>query len=158
MGFQDFAVYDVEPAAIPDILTERPVIMFGKWRGRPSGKVILSGVSGNGPYTEAIDLGGIKPAEENSALRYLWARHRIGLLSNYNRLRANAKRTEAITELGLAYNLLTAYTSFVAIDTETRVRDGQVTTVATAYAFAAGGLRLCRRRGNPGPGCLCPCL
>ena len=31
--FEGLDVYDVEPAALPDVLGERPVIVFGKWRG-----------------------------------------------------------------------------------------------------------------------------
>jgi len=136
--FQDFAAYDVEPPAIPDILAERPVIVFGKWRGRPSGGITLSGISGHGPYTEVIQVGKIAPSDENSALRYLWARHRLALLSDYNRLRANDKRVEEVMKLGLAYNLLTAYTSFVAIDTEVRTKDGKVTTVRQPLPLPQG--------------------
>jgi Ca-activated chloride channel family protein len=86
--FQNFSTYDVEPLSIPDVLAERPVIVFGKWRGQPLGKITLSGISGNGPYREAIEINKVKPLESNSALRYLWARHRIALLSDYNKLRS----------------------------------------------------------------------
>jgi len=43
---------------------------------------------------------------------------------DYNKLRSNEKRVKEVTELGLAYNLLTAYTSFIAVDTEVRTRAG----------------------------------
>jgi Ca-activated chloride channel homolog len=71
-------------------------------------------------------------------LRYLWAHHRISHLSDYNRLRANEKRVEEITELGLAYNLLTPYTSFVAIDREVRNLDGKSTTVKQPLPLPQG--------------------
>ena len=41
--FNGFNTYDVEPASIPDVLAERPVIVFGKWRGKPQGKITLDG-------------------------------------------------------------------------------------------------------------------
>jgi hypothetical protein len=63
---------------------------------------------------------GITPLKTNRALRYLWARHRITILSDFNQLRSDDRRIREITELGLTYNLLTAYTSFVAVDTEIR--------------------------------------
>ena len=47
VDFNGFKVYDVEPATIPDILAERPVIVFGKWRGKPQGRITLSGLSGD---------------------------------------------------------------------------------------------------------------
>jgi Ca-activated chloride channel family protein len=138
MKFQDFAVYEVEPPAVPDILADRPVMVFGKWRGRPSGRIIMTGISGQGPFTETIQVGALHPSDENSALRYLWARHRISHLSDYNRLRAKEKRAEEITELGLAYNLLTPYTSFVAIDNEVRNMDGKSTTVKQPLPLPQG--------------------
>jgi len=50
-------------------------------------------------------------------------------LSDYNFLQSDNKRVEEVTQLGLNYNLLTAYTSFIAVDSEVRNRDGQSTTV-----------------------------
>ncbi|MGA2958782.1 MAG: VIT domain-containing protein [Thermodesulfobacteriota bacterium] len=136
--FQNFSTYDVEPLSIPDVLAERPVIVFGKWRGQPLGKINLSGISGNGPYSEAIEINKVKPLESNSALRYLWARHRITLLSDYNKLRSNDKRIKEVTDLGLSYNLLTAYTSFVAVDTEVRNNGGQQTTIKQPLPLPQG--------------------
>ena len=133
-----FSVYDVEPLAIPDVLAERPVLVFGKWRGQPTGKITLKGISGNGPYREVIDVQAVKSLEGNSALRYLWARHRITLLSDYNRLRSNEKRVREVTDLGLAYNLLTAYTSFIAVDTEVRNQGGEQATIKQPLPLPQG--------------------
>ena len=46
VDFGRFDVYDVEPASIPDVLADRPVVVFGKWRGRPEGTITLSGQTG----------------------------------------------------------------------------------------------------------------
>jgi len=127
--FSGFEVYDVEPPAIPDVLAERPIVVFGKWRGEAKGSIKVTGTTGSGPFAEVIDVSLAKPSTGNSALRYLWARHRIALLGDYNSLRREDKRVEEITELGLKYSLLTAYTSFVAIDSEVRNKGGQQTTV-----------------------------
>ncbi|HEX7539222.1 MAG TPA: AgmX/PglI C-terminal domain-containing protein, partial [Syntrophales bacterium] len=130
--------YDVEPLTIPDVLADRPVIVFGKWRGKARGSIALSGIPGEGRFAETIDVGKVKPSEANSALRYLWARHRITVLSDYNMLRASDKRIQDVTELGLRYNLLTAYTSFVAIDSEVRNTDGKPTTVKQPLPLPQG--------------------
>jgi Ca-activated chloride channel family protein len=79
-----------------------------------------------------------KQFQENAALRYLWARHRIKLLSNYNLLWADDQRIRQVTELGLTYNLLTRYTSFVAIDTQVRNEDGRVTTIKQPLPLPQG--------------------
>ena len=149
IDFQDFTPYEVEPLNIPDVLAERPVIVFGKWCGQPRGKITLTGISGNGSYREMIDVRDVRPLKTNSALRYLWARHRVAILSDYNELHPTDGRVKEVTELGLAYNLLTAYTSFVAVDTEVRNTAGQSTTVKQPLPlpqgvsdYAVGGMKL----------------
>jgi len=138
IDFGKFGVYDVEPLSIPDVFAERPVIVFGKWRGRPKGELSLQGMTSNGPYTNKIDIQKEKPLKSNSALQCLWARHRITLLADYNILRNDPDRVKEVTQLGLDYNLLTAYTSFVAIDTEVRLVDGQAVTVKQPLPLPEG--------------------
>ncbi len=136
--FGAFEVYDVEPPSIPDVLADRPVIIFGKWRGRPQGNISLRGIAGDGSFMKEVDVGKIKPSKTNSALRYLWARHRIAILSDYNKLRPQDERVGEVTNLGLTYNLLTAYTSFVAIDTLVRLKDGKAVTVKQPLPLPQG--------------------
>ncbi len=136
--FGRFDAYDVEPPSIPDVLADRPVIVFGKWHGRPRGTISLQGYTGDHRFFKKVDVSKIKPLKTNSALRYLWARHRIVLLSDYNRLGKQDERVKEVTNLGLTYNLLTAYTSFVAVDTQVRVQDGQAVTVKQALPLPQG--------------------
>ncbi len=98
------------------MLAERPVIVFGIWKGEPTGTITLRGYSSQGPYQRMFNVSKTTPAATNSALRYLWARKRIEILGDYNKLQQNDARVREITNLGLTYNLLTAYTSFVAVD------------------------------------------
>lgn len=142
VDFGKFKAYDVEPPSVPDVLAERPVIVFGKWKGNRSGKITVSGISGSGQYSRTIDVSKADMSAANSALRYLWARHRIAVLGDYNNLRSpsdsNDKRVREITALGLDYNLLTAYTSFVAIDTQVRNTDGRPQTVKQPLPLPQG--------------------
>jgi Ca-activated chloride channel family protein len=120
LATQGFAVYDVEPPGIPDVLAERPVIVFGKWRGARTGNLILEGLSGSGKFEQVFDLAKTAPGKDNAALRYLWARSRIARLDDYQRIGEDAERVKQITQLGLDYHLLTNYTSFIAVDREVR--------------------------------------
>ena len=138
VDFQRFEAYEVEPPSIPDVLAERPITVFGKWRGTPSGTIRITGLSGTHPFEAIVPVEKVKPLESNSALRYLWARHRIALLSDYNHLRPNDERVREVTSLGLSYNLLTAYTSFVAIDSQIRLVDGQAVTVKQPLPLPQG--------------------
>jgi Ca-activated chloride channel family protein len=163
LDFGKFQAYDVVPPAIPDVFAERPVIVFGKWREASAGSITLRGKGGDKPYEQSIDASTVKPLQANSALRYLWARSRIAELSDYNHLRADDDRIARITRLGLDYNLLTAYTSFVAIDKQVRRKDGEVTTVKQPLPlpegvsdYAVGGVggaagTMAMRAGRPMP-------
>jgi len=134
INFSGFQVYDVEPLHIPDVFVERPIIVFGKYKGKAEGTVKLTGTAGGERYSKSMDL---KTAsqENNNALRYLWARNRIkylddyagyfeGETNNYGKPNASNKRMEQVTELGLKYNLLTEYTSFIAVDSLIRNAKG----------------------------------
>jgi Ca-activated chloride channel family protein len=89
--------------------------LFGKWRGPATGKFELTGKSGQGLYTTQFDVASSQPDEANSALRYLWARSRIAELSDYGGYQVEDENAKEITALGLQYNLLTRYTSFIAV-------------------------------------------
>jgi Ca-activated chloride channel family protein len=116
LTLQGFQVYDVEPPGIPDVLANRPVIVFGKWRGARKGELTLQGLAGGGRFEQTFDVAKIQPEASNGALRYLWARNRIARLDDYQRVGQDPKRVEEITKLGLDYHLLTNYTSFLAVD------------------------------------------
>lgn len=129
VDFNGFPAYDIEPASVPDILADRPVILFGKWRGnsdsQPGGTIRIRGISGKSTFEQVFHVNQFRPSPENGALRYLWARKRIEVLGDYNRLHEEDARTKEITRLGLAYNLLTRYTSFVAVYDVVRRPAGQ---------------------------------
>ena len=113
--FEGLDVYDVEPAQLPDVLGERPVIVFGKWRGEARGQLIVEGQSATGAFRQALPVSA--PAgQDSAALRYLWARHRIAGLTDQEGLEGGDGLRQRITDLGLQYTLLTQYTSFLAID------------------------------------------
>jgi Ca-activated chloride channel family protein len=136
--FQDFAAYDAEPPAIPDVLADRPVVVFGKWRGTPDGSIRIQGTGGKGAFTRTIDVAGMRPLAQNAALRYLWARHRIALLSDYERLEGDPDRVAEMTRLGLEYNLLTAHTAFVAVDSEIANKAGNPATIRQPLPLPQG--------------------
>ncbi|QDL55343.1 VIT and vWA domain-containing protein [Rhodoferax aquaticus] len=110
-------VYDVEPRNLPDLLAQRPVIVYGKWRGEPKGKLIIEGQSASGPIQHTLPVAAdTAKTTDTAALRHLWARNRIAALSDQEALEGGDTYAKAITDLGLQYSLLTQYTSFLAVD------------------------------------------
>jgi Ca-activated chloride channel family protein len=110
-----FDTYDVQPVVLPDLLAQRPVILFGKWRGPIGGSFELHGKTGHGDYIASLNIAGVQPDENNRALKYLWARSRIAELSDYGFGTPADEKVKEITSLGLKYSLLTQYTSFIAV-------------------------------------------
>lgn len=115
LQFEGLDVYDLEPAVQPDVLGERPVVVFGKWRGQPQGRLLVRGHTAAGPWQQAVDVEPAPPSQA-AALPALWARHRIAQLTDQEALEGGDAQRTAITRLGLDYALLTPYTSFIAVD------------------------------------------
>lgn len=133
-----FDAYDLEPAQLPDVLADRPVLCFGKWKGDAKGTITVSGVTGHGEWSQVFHVGDVKPEASNAALRQLWARERIRTLSDYSQFGETPERAKAITDLGLRYNLLTDHTSFVAVDSEIRNAGGQSAQVVQPLPMPEG--------------------
>ncbi len=108
-------IYDVIPENIPDLMAARPIYFFGKYKDPQFAKITVSGNQGNQVFSETLEFPEYSDTD-NTALSYLWAREKIRYLDDFNTLRFDEGRKQEITELGLEYNLLTKYTSFVAVD------------------------------------------
>jgi len=134
VAFDGLQAYDVEPKVLPDVFASRPVLVWGKYKGAPTGKVTLTGVSGRGRFVSTLDTAQATPDKANSALRYLWARNEISELSDFFN---QDKNKDAVTKLGLEYNLLTKFTSFIAVQDVVRTTQGS-TDVTQPLALPAG--------------------
>lgn len=116
VSFQGIDAYDIEPVSVPDLLARRPIVVHGKWRGAARGRVVVTGFSGAAPYRAELDLGSAVRLPDADGLSRLWARTRITSLADLDGLNSVEERKPQILALGLKYNLLTRYTSFVAVD------------------------------------------
>ena len=137
VAFDGLEAYEVEPVAVPDLFALRPVVVFGKYKGEPSGRVVVTGRTSAGDFKKVIQVKSDMASPQNSALSRLWARHRIMRLSDLNMLRPDDKRVKEVTALGLEYSLMTAYTSFVAVDKIKRA-DGRIVTVKQPLPLPQG--------------------
>lgn len=120
---EGFETYDVTPSSIPDVFASRPILVFGKYKGDLNGKLIITGQQGNGLFKKEFMVADGMLSKDNKALRYLWARKKIERLDDYKRRFGDNTKQEVI-DLGLKYNLVTQYTSFVAVDNEVVNKNG----------------------------------
>ncbi len=137
-SFQGFDAYDVEPLTVPDVLAERPVIIYGKYKGEPKGKITIKGYAGKKTYKQIFEVNEVSPSSNNAAIRYLWARKKIQLVDDYTRVTYSGDTRKEVTELGLKYNLMTEYTSFIAIEEDRIANDGELKTVKQPLPMPQG--------------------
>lgn len=116
--YDGFDAYDIEPLSIPDLLADRPLIIYGKYKGEAKGSISINGYTGQGEFQQIIALNDAQPHPRQAALRMLWARERIRTLDDYQKLNPYSQDQLEITRLGLKYSLMTAYTSFLAVETD----------------------------------------
>jgi Ca-activated chloride channel family protein len=65
--------YDIEPPRIPDLLTTRPIVVTGKYRGADRGTATLEGVAGSGGVRHEIEIDADQVDTRHRALRGLWS-------------------------------------------------------------------------------------
>lgn len=109
--------YDIIPKSIPDLFAEKPLYIFGKYKGKAEGQLVVNGFTGTENFSQAVAISDTDNRHK-SALKYLWAREKIKGLNTLNYVSKTKERIKEITALGLKYNLMTEYTSFVAVDDE----------------------------------------
>lgn len=121
VAFPGFDVHDVLPAAIPDLMASRPLVILGKYRGKPSGQIVVKGQTSAGPFLKklpvvASDESSDNAGSDNAVLVKLWARKQAAQIENELAFGGDESLREQLANLGVRYSLLTAETSFVAID------------------------------------------
>ena len=129
--YDGFDVYDVEPANVPTLFAQKPIVIYGKWRGKPAGTIKITGKTGTMDYVQEIQVAEAAPSETNTALSYLWARARVERLTDYGLNDADTDTAKKeVTEIGLKYSMMTPYTSFIAVLETVRNREKQSTDVS----------------------------
>jgi Ca-activated chloride channel family protein len=138
LAFNGVRVHDVVPKRPPDLMAKRPLIVFGKYAGRSTGKISITGHTGKGRFKKSLAIRSPK-GEKSSALRVLWARKWAEMLMDQlAMLPGNTDITQAVTSLGLTYKLLTRFTSFVAVDKVKVRKGGKLVTVKQPLPLPKG--------------------
>lgn len=114
VSFEGFEAYDVEPAILPTLYAQKPIVLLGKWKGEPAGAVKISGMTGEGNYSQSIQVADAI-AGENEAVGSLWARKRVERLVDYGGNGDEDAVRREVTQIGLDHHMITPYTSFIAV-------------------------------------------
>ena len=116
IDWNELSVYETYPRRIPELWPGRPVIMFGRYAAGGSREIRLSGSAEGKPlkYKLHVTLPDAQPAHD--VLSKVWARKKIEDLSSQLHTADVPEVIAEITDIALAYRLMTQYTSFVAVD------------------------------------------
>ena len=137
--YDGFQAYDLILEKLPDVLSERPVIITGKYKGNAEGTINFSGYTGTGKFSKVLKINQSMISQDHKAIRYLWAREKIQGLSDYGDSNLDNNTIANITKLGLDYNLMTEYTSFIAVDRQEKVdAKGELRTVQQILPMPQG--------------------
>ena len=133
INWGSLSVTDVYPNPIPDLYSAQPLILFARYQGSGDSLVTLKGKIKDRPYEERIRVFLPSWNPENCSLAVVWAREKIKYLM-LEKLGGRAKNIEQeVTELALEYNLMSQYTSFVAVDEV--IPEGSDTTLPRTIAI-----------------------
>lgn len=140
--FEGVEVQSALPAAIPDVFSEKPVIITGRYAVPGKGKLTLTGKLGGEAWAKTIDLD--FPANASApALESLWARQRVDELWRRNHLaraypEASRVTNEDVIQVALEFGIMTELTSFVAVEKKIVNIGGKQRTVAVPVEMADG--------------------
>jgi len=126
-------VTGIYPKRIPDLFGAEPVVVFGRYSGRASGKIKLRGLIGGQPFEREITVDLPETETGNAVLSSLWARTKVDELTSKSwdeddeESKPSLAVKNQIIKLGLDYHLMTQFTSFVAVEERmvTRIRGGK---------------------------------
>lgn len=122
-----------EPGLVPDLFDVGPIVVHGRYRGSGEGTLTVRGVTGEGAYEREIQVDFPESEPGHDVLATLWAREKVGELT-----RRGEDRKEEIVELGETFQIMTAHTSFVAVERRRVTLGGEPVQVRVPVEFPKG--------------------
>jgi Ca-activated chloride channel family protein len=130
------------PGALPDVFSERPVVVMGRYSTPGTKSVTISGKLGGRPWSRNIEID--FPAQASApALESMWARRKVDELTRKTFLanilpEGDRATKEEVIDLALEFGIMTEYTSFVAVEKRIVNVGGKQRTVAVPIEMADG--------------------
>ena len=151
----DLEVTDVVPRTVGDLHAGQAIALVGRFQRVGRGHITVRGRLG-GTRTVAFRVPVVLDPSpgDHEALPRLWARAAIAALERDQARAGDASLVARITDLGLTYRLVTAYTSFVSVDEEPTREGGRLRTYVVPVDLpegVTGGETRARRKAEPLP-------
>ena len=128
LDFGGLEVEEVYPKRIEDLFAAKPVVVKGRYKNPGTGVIKLKGTNAAGAFEREIPVTFGASESANAVLAPQWARAKVDDLmmcdmQGMQQGKVSDELKNEIISLGLQYNLLTQFTSFVAVE-ELRITEG----------------------------------
>lgn len=145
IDFGGLPVADVYPKLIPDLFSNKPVLVHGRLTGdvKPGATVTLRGNTAAGAFERKVELKPAAADASHEALASLWARSKVSdlMMRDLAALQSGSFPDELkrqITAVGVEFRLMTQFTSFVAVEEMTVTKGGVATKIAVPVEMPDG--------------------
>jgi Ca-activated chloride channel family protein len=129
-------VTQLDPLLVPDLYAGLPLVISGRYARPGRGTIAIHGNIAGRRVSIPVEVE-LPETNDLPPIASLWARRRIEQLSRPSDLPAPFVE-KTITDLGLQFHLMTAYTSFVAVDRTRVVSNGETRVVAQPAIIPEG--------------------
>ncbi len=116
IDWRTMKVSDVYPREIPDLFVGRPVMITGHFSGRGHTAIRITGRTGRGKQSFAVNADLDNPSSTHKALGLIWARWKIADLSDEYAFDPSKRIKRALIGVSLRHSVLCGHTAFVAVD------------------------------------------
>ena len=128
---------ELHPSDLGGLFASHAAIVHGEYRGNPQ-KAAPRLVGSTGQKTTEIPVRVVDASEQDTLLATLWAKAAVSDLEVEWWSTSSPEAKEQITRLGLAHNIVTGFTSLVAVDDSRAISDGDpaVVDIPTGWTTA----------------------
>ncbi|MHC5004728.1 MAG: vWA domain-containing protein, partial [Planctomycetota bacterium] len=131
------------PVAIPDLFDAKPLVIHGRYRAPAKGTVTIRGRTGAGAYERTVELELPEQQPEHDVIATVWARAKVEqvMAPHLKAIQENYAPEEVrreIIALGEQFQIMTQFTSFVAVEKSRLTIDGKPVLVAVPIEMPDG--------------------
>jgi Ca-activated chloride channel family protein len=143
LEFRGLDVIDVLPTAVGDVWADRPLVIQARYRKSGKGSVILRGFRQGQPYRQELEVELPGRERSSAAIASMWARAKVEELmaQDLRALQSGNFPTalkEEIVRVALAHQILSRFTSFVAVEDRVVNEGGELRTVTVPVEMPQG--------------------
>jgi len=140
--FTGVPVQDILPSQIPDVFDESPVVLYGRYKTPGKGTLTLHGTLGGQPWSKDVVLD-LPATASASAVPTLWARRKVDDLERMAAISPALGEQfhmgpTAVRDLALEFGIMSAETSFVAVEKKVVNVGGKARTIRVPVEMTDG--------------------